>query len=368
MGKLRPIAALIAGFLVLAIGPVHAADKASADDSAKFLAGMQPSAGSPLKPLTQDRGWQQHASTLDKAFHNFGSKQLTPIREWAGANLKATHPTMFYMFSGPDFLYANAFFPEATTYVLVGLEPVGQIPDLMRLQQRGSLPGLSHLVYSMRTLLALSYFITKDMRESLGDRGLGGTLPILYVFAARSGKTITDVNLVGLDKDGEVHLDNDRKMKTAAHGVKIELTSVEGRKQTLYYFTTNLANDGVRSSGFLAFCDKLGFADSLIKSASYLLHHGEFSRIRDFLVAKSAVVVQDDSGIPIRFFDEKKWTLHPFGRYLGPLGIFPEGRQAKIAELFKSKSPGKLKFSFGYLHRPGDSNLLMAVNGAATSP
>ena len=32
---------------------------------------------------------------------------------------------MFYMFSGPDFLYANAFYPKATTYVLSALEPVG---------------------------------------------------------------------------------------------------------------------------------------------------------------------------------------------------------------------------------------------------
>ena len=32
---------------------------------------------------------------------------------------------MFYMFSGPDFLYADAFYSKATTYVLSALEPVG---------------------------------------------------------------------------------------------------------------------------------------------------------------------------------------------------------------------------------------------------
>lgn len=37
---------------------------------------------------------------------------------------------MRYMFSGPDFLYATSFFPNASTYVLAGLEPVGEIPDL----------------------------------------------------------------------------------------------------------------------------------------------------------------------------------------------------------------------------------------------
>jgi len=35
--------------------------------------------------------------------------------------------TMYYMFSGPDFLYAYTFFPNANTYILAGLEPVGQV-------------------------------------------------------------------------------------------------------------------------------------------------------------------------------------------------------------------------------------------------
>ncbi len=62
--------------------------------------------------------------------------QLARIRAWSSANLTAARPTMFYMFSGPDFLYANAFYPNAKTYVLSGLEPVGTVPDLTTL--RGS--------------------------------------------------------------------------------------------------------------------------------------------------------------------------------------------------------------------------------------
>ena len=40
---------------------------------------------------------------------------------------------MLYMFSGPDFLYATSFFPNASTYVLAGLEPVGAVPELTSL-------------------------------------------------------------------------------------------------------------------------------------------------------------------------------------------------------------------------------------------
>ena len=45
-------------------------------------------------------------------------------------NITDPRPVLFYFFSGPDFLYANAFFPAANTYVLAGLEPVGHIAAL----------------------------------------------------------------------------------------------------------------------------------------------------------------------------------------------------------------------------------------------
>ena len=47
---------------------------------------------------------------------------------------------MFYMFSGPDFLYADAFYSKASTYVLGALEPVGAVPDLTRLPRGSSVP------------------------------------------------------------------------------------------------------------------------------------------------------------------------------------------------------------------------------------
>ena len=45
------------------------------------------------------------------------------------------HDTVLYMFSGQDFLYATSFFPNASTYVLSGLEPVGDIPQLIALDR-----------------------------------------------------------------------------------------------------------------------------------------------------------------------------------------------------------------------------------------
>ncbi len=141
--------------------PVRAADTVSADDTARFLAGMAPSADSPLTPLTKDPAWQHHAKFFDSAFAQLEQRQLSKIRNWASVNLAAPRPTMFYMFSGPDFLYANAFYPKATTYVLSALEPAGSVPDLMKLPRGGVDATLNNVERSLGTILSYSFFITK---------------------------------------------------------------------------------------------------------------------------------------------------------------------------------------------------------------
>jgi hypothetical protein len=83
---------------------------------------------------------------------------------------------------------------------------------------------------------------------------------------------------------------------------KIVFSDGTGPKQTLYYFSTNLADGSFERSGFSAFLAKLGPADSLIKSASYLLHKPQFSGVRKLLLDRSATIVQDDSGIPLDVF------------------------------------------------------------------
>ena len=61
------MATLAAVMLFGAALPVRA-QTASADDTAKFLAGMMPSADSPLTPLTKEAAWQRHAKFFDSAF------------------------------------------------------------------------------------------------------------------------------------------------------------------------------------------------------------------------------------------------------------------------------------------------------------
>src|SRR3954453_14977643 len=360
MNMLRSVrmATLVTVMLFAAALPVRA-QTATVDDTAKFLAGMMPSAGSPLIPLTKEAAWQRHAKFFDSAFEKLEQRQLSRIRAWADANLAAPKPTMFYMFSGPDFLYADAFYSKASTYVLSALEPVGSVPDLTRLPHGGIGSALYNVERSLGSILSFSFFITKQMKTDLHAGQLSGTLPILYVFLARSGKTIRDVSPIALDDKGAAYFANENAGPNATRGVRILFAGSDGEEKTLYYFSTDLSNSGVRSSGFLKFCGALAPGNSLIKSASYLLHSGNFSTVRDFLLANSATIIQDDSGIPLAFYDPRKWRFFPFGRYAGPIAEFPGRYQPRYAELFRRSQP--MDFGVGYRWRSHESNLLLSI-------
>ena len=326
-------------FLIVLLAGNVSGQRATIDDTARFLAGI-PVKG-PLEPFTHDAAWLDHARNLDSAWMKKDYFQVRPIRAWMLANATDSYTsrnTVYYMFGGPDFLYANLFFPQAKTYILAGLEPVGQVPDLPRMDVASLRTDLNALRSSMHTVLQTHYFITKDMRAELTRPNLGGTLPILYVFLARLNCTILDTTYVN----------------NPAPGVKITFTR-DGGPQTLYYFKTDLSGG---NSPFLKWCAAQGPGQSLLKAASYLMHTEGFSGVRNFLLENSRVIIQDDSGIPLKAFP-KTWKVDCYGRYVPHAEMFGKYHQPELAAIYNQQPPpSELGFAFGY-HWQKDRGLLM---------
>jgi hypothetical protein len=343
---------------VCAVARALAADPL-ADANAKLLAGL-PIQGTLLERAVSQWTAAEHATAFNKAFAQLEQRQLAKIREWAPQFLADSYEDtapMFYMFSGPDFLYANAFFPYARTYILCGIEPVGALPDVTRVPPESLPAALANLRKSMESVLSWSFFITKNMKTDLNQTQLNGTLPVLYVFLARAGYTIESVEFVALDRAGNFTIAG----KGNTPGVKIVFSADRGASQTLYYFSSDLSDSGIRANpGFMSFCERQGRGSSLLKAASYLMHGPNFDRVRNFLLTHSNVILQDDSGIPYRFFNPSQWTLRHVGRYIGPIDIFKQHAQADVAAAFARSMPAPLEFGFGYQWQPNRSSLVIA--------
>jgi hypothetical protein len=111
----------------------------------------------------------------------------------------------------------------------------------------------------------------------------------------------------------------------------------------------------------LKFLKQLGPGDSLVKSASYLMHRPYFSNVRNFLLAHSTTLLQDDSGIPLRHFKRNNWRLQPFGKYFRPIPIFEGYYQSDMRKLFRKGRAAKASFGMGYRWRVHETNILLAT-------
>jgi hypothetical protein len=333
-----------------------------ANDAARYLAGLPVAPGTRLVALTQDPNWLAHARSMNLAFSQLEQRQLNNIRIFRVENIVPVtqqNHTCVYLFSGPDFLYADAMFSDCSTFVLQGLEPVEPLPDLATVPPAALAATLQNIELSLDTVLSFSFFKTKDMREEFQRSQLKGVLPAIFVFMARTGKEIKGIQYISLDKAGAVV----QGFQGTTRGAKITfVNTATGSEKVLYYFTSDLSDEALkRNPGLLHFCEGLGPSNSLLKAASYLLHQGGFDTVRNFLLQTSAAILQDDSGIPVHFFTPDRWTLRFFGSYTGPIALFKKFDQPDLLQYYAASSPKPLTFGFGYRWSSRTSTMFLAI-------
>ncbi|GAB2855739.1 hypothetical protein [Hymenobacter ruber] len=344
-----------------------APDTAYAQDVALFLGGLQPSQHSDLTTLAATPAWQAFAKDQDKSWDKYRATHTTRMTQWANTELDSVHassPTIFYPFSGPDFLNVVTMFPTSQTYVLMGLEPVGSIPARTSLENPKLLPAVKTSLWSV---LNFSFFRTNDMAVDLKSVELDGALPLMMLFAARTGNQITAIRPVQLDAAGKL-LDAPKDTTQtpdpkAIPGVEMKLRAPNGQPKTVYYFSADLSDWKLTSkSAPLEFVRHLGPLTTYVKSATYLMHKSYFNKVRRTVLRRSRYILQDDSGIAMKYFQKGAWQFNYYGTYRRPINLFAKQYQPELTAAYHDtvNKPKPLPFGTGYNWRQTDSNLLLA--------
>ena len=323
------------------VSPLAQEQPQGINDAARFIAGLHPTEPGPLAEWAKTPEWNAFSQSVSESWQAFEEHHLEQIRLWKTSNVSNLDPdTVFYPFSGPDFIHAEAFFPNATTYILCGLEPTGTLPSMQSLQPLES--TLRWMQVSMKTVMEAGYFITKDMKTDLKQSPLQGTVPVFCFMLARNGDRIVSVQ------------------SDANHAEIRFLAPGDSRVRTLHYYSLNLRNDGLRKgNAFLKFIQEARPDVGYLKSASYLLHESDFSTIRDTLLTQCRAIVQDDSGIPLRAFNPDRWRFYNYGVYAPPLDIFKKYNQPDLADLYSKFPTSPLPFGVGYHWDPKTANLMV---------
>ena len=79
------------------------------------------------------------------------------------------------------------------------------------------------------------------------------------------------------------------------------------------------------------------------------------------MLGGSAVILQDDSGIPYRFFNPADWRIQLYGAYDRPYGSFRWLEQPDLKKAYATLTPKPLGFRIGYGFSRIPSNLQLAI-------
>jgi hypothetical protein len=324
------------------------------DNAARFIAGLPQTNNNSFTALQKDKYWIEYQASMDANWKKMYDTRLSKMAAWEKETFSQSIEdslTLFYPFSGPDFLHAFFLFPRTKEYIMAALEPVREVVPLDTISEKNRDRFLDSLGNSLRDIFNKSYFITNHMEKDL--KQVKGVLPPLYFFIERSGHELLAQKFFTLDEDGkEKEIKGKQINWQKTPGVKLTFRNRATQEiKTLYYFSISISNAGIKDRpNFVKFVEQRAPFNTFVKSASYLMHKESFNEIKKIILANSNNVFQDDTGMPYSYFKNKlQWTGQFYGEYIKPVKDFSsELYQADLDSAFKAGGKKELPFSLGY--------------------
>jgi len=333
-----------------------------------FFGGVQSPQIDSLIPNNLKAQWTQYTNKMNSTYSDVNSKKEI-MSVWRDKNISVSQGTLFYPFSGPDFLHANVFFPNYDTIVMIGLEPTGSAD--VKLSQYTEPQVFSDITRSLSAILNHSFFLTKAMAVDFTNTKLNGTLPVFMHFFSRTGYSIYSVEDVFLKSNGEiVNMKENKSVEGLYKGVCYQVIK-DNKLKLIYYFSMNLMDGNYNNNKGLKDHPEIGLMmnrfnikTTYLKAASYLLHNDSFSIIKDLILKNTNQIVQDDSGFPIRYLiNNKTWNTSFYGSYTKPISLFNVRYQQDLYDCYHNPAlpAGELPFGIGYKSIAGTSNMSISI-------
>jgi hypothetical protein len=323
-----------------------------------------------LNYLFDTTAWSANADFIESNWKKIERTRLKAMRDWAAKEFVKPNTdakTVFYPFSGPDFLTADAFFPNADKYIMLGLEPVGKLPEFKKFKSGEHKLYAEDFEKSLGDIFDKSYFITRKMLKDFGSAEVKGLMPVLTFFIRKTGHEIADIKyLYRFKQDSIIERSYDTKVMDRENpkevkkpfGVRIDFVAGEksqaSSQKSVYYFKYDVSNKFFNDTcAFYKYINTNKNVVTYIKSASYLLHNNFMSNMKDLILKNSDYIVQDDTGMPYKNFVQKgsEWNVKLYGQYARPVSDFKWlNKEQALEDAFKKDSAnvGKLPFHLGY--------------------
>jgi hypothetical protein len=312
--------------------------------------------------------YKKYAENIENKWRLFDSTKLKPIETFSSKFLiQHSNSSVFYPFSGPDILYASTLFSNLPRITMIGLEPVGTLPII---DDKNLTPDSIHqycdkISQSLFAILNFSFFRTVSMKEDLRSKEVDGSIHLLLMFLSRTGHKISSIKPFYIDSLGkQIFVENTITLnKKKYKNPSIEIVAIKNNLIKTITYTSSDISDIVlnRNIGLQYFILNTMPKITYLKGASYLMHKSTFSKIRNLILDNTNTIVQDDSGVGIKYILSHKnnWEFSLFGNYTKPINMFKDFYQLTLDSLYKNLGSKPLGFGMGYNYRDRNSNFMI---------
>ncbi|MCK4907823.1 MAG: hypothetical protein KAS64_09735 [Spirochaetes bacterium] len=330
-------------------------------DLSRFLAGKHVSRGSKLYRLTFRKEYRSFKRRMAAYKNKYSRITTRAVKRWRRKWMKNHNADFcFYPFAGADFINVYNFYPNVKTYLMIGLEHAGRVPDLPMMSRSRFKRGLNMMIRGFRMIVNYNFYRTYGMRKYIEKSPFTGTVSHILAQMGWLGIRPVAVHKVEINSSSKLvftkinnHLFHKR--------IAIDFITPKGERKRVIYLRLDLKNSSLRNKPrWKKYLSKLGTVSGFLKAASYLLPRLHYSIIRRICLSNINHLIQGDSGIPFKYFG-KNWNTTLFGRYRRAHMIFPSYSQPMLRRAYRNRRYRRLGFMYSYDRPRGIRNMMLAV-------
>jgi len=302
-----------------------------------------------------------HVSPGKKTWDNYEKTIGAPLKKWAGEQIAASlGGTVFYPFSGPDFVTVGQFFPEADRYILAAIQPAGPPVDTMAMPVPDVEAFKSKFLTEWVKFGQLGFFRTIDLNENTGSATARLTsTPVLMAFAVALGYRVDSVSPLQFNTQSGDYEPQEISPQSTWNSVRLKL-SRSGREAILDYVCIDLSDSGLKpNSPQRGWIERTAKNPVLLKAASHLLPDPYFSACRAAIVNGAPMLIQDETGLD--YGDLKKMgDVKLYGRFTGVHKLFKQ-QQPELIAAYAAAGKDTLPLPFAYSYQKASERRSLQV-------
>lgn len=333
---------------------------------------------------------KQHCDWMSARIKNYQEKYAAQATPFFAALLPKDAPTtLVYPFGGGDLLSALTTYPQAQEITTLSLELAGDPRRIHGLDKAKLAESLSVIRHTIAGLIEYNDSTSENLAK--GQRGeIPGQLAFFLVGLAAHDLEPVSLRYFRVEKDGTLHYLTheeiaavEKKLGRARHGkwnppdfseafanseLGFRAKGAPATAPVMYHrhIAANINDPSLaRDSSVLRHIEAKGRVSTMTKAASYCLWRPDFSKIRDYLLDRSVVMVSDSTGIPPSFFDKAGFTVETYGKFSTSFLNASKTYNDDFRKLWKSQPARELPIRFGYLDGAGHNHMFV-IKKAAT--